>query len=166
MEWIAAHPFRYDDAKSVEENIRDAEALAQEYLDAFGTTDQINTPERQELRRKIADELYGEGAAKKEGKVWLVLGVPASGKSTFSDPLVEKEGALLIDSDEAKKLLPEFSNGLLASAVHEESAAIADTIFSMAMANNDNMILPLVGKTLKSLQKKSTRSKKRVMKSI
>ena len=116
MEWIAAHPFRYDDAKSVEENIRDAEALAQEYLDAFGTTDQINTPERQELRRKIADELYGEGAAKKEGKVWLVLGVPASGKSTFSDPLVEKEGALLIDSDEAKKLLPEFSNGLLRRA--------------------------------------------------
>lgn len=160
MEWIAAHPFRYDDAKSMEENIRDAEALAQEYLDAFGTTDQINTPERQELRRKIADKLYGEGAAKKEGKVWLVLGVPASGKSTFSDPLVEKEGALLIDSDEAKKLLPEFSNGLLAGAVHEESAKIADTIFSMAMANNDNMILPLVGKTLTSLQKKIDTLKK------
>ena len=67
---------------------------------------------------------------------------------------------MLIDSDEAKKLLPEFSNGLLASAVHEESAAIADTIFSMAMANNDNMILPLVGKTLKSLQKKIDTLKK------
>ena len=160
MAWIAAHPFHYDDAKSMEENIRDAEALAQEYLDAFGTTDQINTPERQELRRKIADKLYGEGAAKKEGKVWLVLGVPASGKSTFADPLVEREGALLIDSDEAKKLLPEFSNGLLAGAVHEESAKIADTIFSMAMANNDNMILPLVGKTLTSLQKKIDTLKK------
>mgnify|MGYP001715752426 CR=1 FL=1 len=154
MEWIAAHPFRYDDAKSVEENIRDAEALAQEYLDAFGTTDQINTPERQELRRKIADELYGEGAAKKEGKVWLVLGVPASGKSTFSDPLVEKEGALLIDSDEAKKLLPEFSNGLLAGAVHEESAAIAEDVSARAAANHDNMVLPLVGKSISKLQEK------------
>ncbi|WP_314628673.1 zeta toxin family protein, partial [uncultured Selenomonas sp.] len=154
MEWIAAHPFRYDDAKSMEENIRDAEALAQEYLDAFGTTDQINTPERQELRRKIADKLYGEGAAKKEGKVWLVLGVPASGKSTFSDPLVEKEGALLIDSDEGKKLLPEFSNGLLAGAVHEESAAIANAIVKRAVRNRDNLILPLVGKTFSSLQER------------
>ena len=154
MAWIAAHPFHYDDAKSMEENIRDAEALAQEYLDAFGTTDQINTPERQELRRKIADKLYGEGAAKKEGKVWLVLGVPASGKSTFSDPLVEKEGALLIDSDEAKKLLPEFSNGLLAGAVHEESAAIANAIVKRAVRNRDNLILPLVGKTFSSLQER------------
>ncbi len=154
MAWIAAHPFHYDDAKSMEENIRDAEALAQEYLDAFGTTDQINTPERQELRRKIADKLYGEGAAKKEGKVWLVLGVPASGKSTFSDPLVEKEGALLIDSDEAKKLLPEFSNGLLASAVHEESAAIAEDVSARAAANHDNMVLPLVGKSISKLQEK------------
>ena len=160
MEWIAAHRFQYDESKSMEENIQRAESLAQEYLDKFGTTDRINTPERQALRRKIADDLYGNGAAKKEGKVWLVLGVPASGKSTFSDPLIEKEGALLIDSDEAKKLLPEFSNGLLAGAVHEESAKIADTIFSMAMANNDNMILPLVGKTLTSLQKKIDTLKK------
>ena len=154
MAWIAAHPFHYDDAKSMEENIRDAEALAQEYLDAFGTTDQINTPERQELRRKIADKLYGEGAAKKEGKVWLVLGVPASGKSTISDPLVEREGAVLIDSDEAKKILPEFSNGLLASAVHEESSEIATNVMERAIINRDNIVWPLVGKTRSSIEEK------------
>ena len=154
MKWIAEHPFTYDDAQSMDENIARAERLSKEYIDTFGTTDQINTPARQKLRREIADKLYGDGAAKKEGKVWLVLGVPASGKSTFSDPLVEREGALLIDSDEAKKMLPEFSNGLLAGAVHEESANIAETVFSRAMANNDNMVLPLVGKTMPKLQEK------------
>ena len=154
MEWIAAHRFQYDESKSMEENIQRAESLAQEYLDKFGTTDRINTPERQALRQKIADDLYGNGAAKKEGKVWLVLGVPASGKSTFSDPLIEKEGALLIDSDEAKKLLPEFSNGLLAGVVHEESAAIANAIVKRAVRNRDNLILPLVGKTFSSLQER------------
>ena len=154
MKWIAEHPFTYDDAQSMDENIARAERLSKEYIDTFGTTDQINTSARQSLRREIADKLYGDGAAKKEGKVWLVLGVPASGKSTFSDPLVEREGALLIDSDEAKKMLPEFSNGLLAGAVHEESANIAETVFSRAMANNDNMVLPLVGKTMPKLQEK------------
>ena len=154
MKWIAEHPFTYDDAQSMDENIARAERLSKEYIDTFGTTDQINTPARQKLRREIADKLYGDGAAKKEGKVWLVLGVPASGKSTFSDPLVEREGALLIDSDEAKKMLPEFSNGLLAGAVHEESAAIADAAIKRAVVNRDNLVLPLVGKTMSNLQEK------------
>ena len=154
MRWIAEHPFKYDESQTMDENIQRAESLAQEYLDTFGTTDQINTPARQELRREIADKLYGKGAAKKEGKVWLVLGVPASGKSTISDPIMEREGALLIDSDEAKKLLPEFSNGLLAGAVHEESSDIATNVMERAIANHDNIVWPLVGKTRTSIDEK------------
>jgi predicted ABC-type ATPase len=154
MRWIAEHPFKYDESRTMDENIQRAESLAQEYLDTFGTTDQINTPARQELRREIADKLYGKGAAKKEGKVWLVLGVPASGKSTISDPIMEREGALLIDSDEAKKLLPEFSNGLLAGAVHEESSDIATNVMERAIANHDNIVWPLVGKTRTSIDEK------------
>ena len=154
MRWIAAHPFKYDESQTMDENIQRAERLAQEYLDTFGTTDQINTPARQQLRKQIADKLYGKGAKKKEGRAWLVLGLPASGKSTIADPLVEREGALLIDSDEAKKLLPEFSNGLLAGAVHEESANIADEVMIEALSKGDNVVLPIVGKTLSSLNEK------------
>ena len=154
MRWIAAHPFKYDESRTMDENIRQAESLAQEYLDTFGTTDRINTPARQQLRREIADKLYGKGAKKKEGRAWLVLGLPASGKSTIADPLVEREGALLIDSDEAKKLLPEFSNGLLAGAVHAESANIANEVMIEALSKGDNVVLPIVGKTLSSLNEK------------
>ena len=142
------------DILRIELRVAHVKLLAQEYLDTFGTTDQINTPERQELRRKIADELYGDGAAKKEGKVWLVLGVPASGKSTIADPLVEREGVLLIDSDEAKKLLPEFSNGLLAGAVNEESADIVINVMERAIINHDNIVWPIIGKTRSSIEEK------------
>ena len=154
MRWIAAHPFKYDESQTMDGNIQRAESLAQEYLDTFGTTDQINTPARQQLRKQIADKLYGNGAKKKEGKVWLVLGVPASGKSTISDPIMEREGALLIDSDEAKKMLPEFSNGLLAGAVHEESSDIATNVMERAITNYDNIVWPLVGKTRSSIDEK------------
>ena len=154
MGWIAAHPFRYDKNTPVDENIAHAETYAQAFIDRFGTTDQINTRERQALRKQIADELYGNGAQKKEGKVWLIVGVPASGKSTIANPLVEQNGAILIDSDEAKEKLPEFANGTLATAVHEESSKIADSILMRAIQNNDNIVMPVVGKTMESLQRK------------
>lgn len=154
MEWIRNNPFRYDESKSIDENIAIAEKMAQEYLDKYGETDKIDTPERQELRLRVANELYGEGAKRKEGKVWLIVGLPASGKSTISDPLVEREGALLIDSDKAKELLPEFSNGLLARVVHEESDHIVHAVLGLALQNNDNIVWPIVGKTYSSLQGK------------
>lgn len=58
MAWGKEHPFRYDEGKSVEKNIAEAEKLAQEYLDTFGETIDIDTPERQRA-------LYGDGAKKK-----------------------------------------------------------------------------------------------------
>ena len=80
--------------------------------------------------------------------------MPASGKSTIANPLVEQNGAILIDSDEAKEKLPEFANGTLATAVHEESSKIADSILMRAIQNNDNIVMPVVGKTMESLQRK------------
>ena len=154
MAWIDAHPFRYDKDKSVDENIKRGEAYARAFIKQFGTTDQIDTPERQALRERITDELYGKGAKKKEGKVWLIVGVPASGKSTIANPIQEKNGAMLIDADEAKEKLPEFAGGLLAGAVHEESSVIANAVLKRAIESQDNIVMPVVGKTLASLQKK------------
>ena len=153
-EWIAQHPFTYDDSKTVDENIADAEKLTKEFLDKFGETDQINTPERQRLRKNIADELYGEGAKTKNREVFLIVGQPASGKSTFADSLIAEQGALLVDSDEAKKRLPEFSNGLLSIAVHSESSNIADNVLARAIENGDNIVMPIVGKTYDNLKER------------
>ena len=153
-EWIARHPFTYDDSKTLDENIADAEKLTKEFLDTFGETDRINTPERQRLRKKIADELYGEGAKTKNREVFLIVGHPAAGKSTLADLLIAEQGALLVDSDEAKKRLPEFSKGLLSAAVHAESSNIADNVLARAIENGDNIVMPIVGKTYDHLKER------------
>ena len=153
-EWIANHQFAYDDSKTIDENVADAGKLAKEFLDKFGETDKINTPQRQRIRKNIADELYGKGAKIKKREVFLIVGHPASGKSTFADALIVERGALLIDSDEVKKRLPEFSNGLLAMAVHSESSNITDAVLARAIDNGDNIVMPLVGKTYDHLEER------------
>ena len=155
MEWIRQNPFVYDNSKSVDENLARAEKMAKEYMQTYGETSKIDTPERKELRQNIIDELYGDGAERKEGQVFLVIGLPASGKSSaVAEPVAKANGALIVDSDMAKERLPEFSNGLLANAVHDESSKIADEITAKAMSNNDNIVLPLVGRTEGKLQEK------------
>ena len=54
VKWIESHPFKYDKSKSVDENIARGEAYLKTYIDKFGTTDQIDTPERQALREQKA----------------------------------------------------------------------------------------------------------------
>ena len=153
-DWITAHPFHYDKSKTVEENSAEATRIAKAYRNVFGETVAINTPERKILRRRIIEELYGKGAEKKESKAFIVIGLPASGKSSaVAEPLAKKYGALIIDSDEAKERLPEFTDGLLADAVHEESSEIADKVRTTAIKNGDNIVLPLVGKTEPKLKK-------------
>ncbi|WP_182405936.1 LPD38 domain-containing protein [Mitsuokella multacida] len=152
-DWITAHPFHYDKSKTVEENSAEATRIAKAYRNVFGETVAINTPERKALRRRIIEELYGKGAEKKESKAFIVIGLPASGKSSaVAEPLAKKYGALIIDSDEAKERLPEFTDGLLADAVHEESSKIAIAIRANAIGNGDNIVLPLVGRTESKLK--------------
>lgn len=81
----------------------------------------------------------------KEKKAYIVIGAPASGKSTIADKIARNKKAMIIDSDEIKKTLPEFNNGVGANAVHLESKAINELVFEKAIKNNDNMLLPRVG---------------------
>lgn len=129
--------------------------LALERAQKMAQTDVIETPERLALREQIGQELYGAGAAKKEKIADLVLGPPASGKSTFADPLVASRGALLIDSDMAKARLPEYEQGVGSGAVHEESAGIVEAdVLPRAILAGDNIVWPLVGKTLGGVEEK------------
>lgn len=102
---------------------------------------------RGELRRRIGDLLYGTGSPTKDRRADIVLGLPASGKSGIVVRKVAAEhGGLVIDSDDAKELLPEFQGGKYAGAVHKESSDIADAVMARGVGAGDNMVLPLVGK--------------------
>lgn len=125
--------------KTLEESTEEALARPSTHL--------IDTPERQALREKVAEELYGDGAAVKDRDATLILGPPAAGKSAIADPIVKKMGALLIDPDEAKKRLPEFDDGMGSNATHLESAAVQEAILATAVNQGDNIVIPMTGKT-------------------
>jgi len=75
----------------------------------------------------------------------IVIGPPASGKSSISNPIARKLNATIIDSDEAKKLLPEYEGGVGANAVHQESKLISDEVRDLAVGFKDNVVIPTVG---------------------
>lgn len=136
-----------------------ADLAEQDRLKAEGklpSTIDINTEERIKLRESIAAELYGKGAKIKNKQAYIVIGGPASGKSSLADPLAKQTGCLIVDSDMAKERLPEFieSDGKRADQVHLESQVIANEVLEVAVENGDNILLPIVGKSEKSIMTK------------
>lgn len=84
--------------------------------------------------------------------VVIVLGPPAAGKSTVSEPLARSLHAALVDADEAKKIIPEYRNGLGSSAVHEESSELAKDVFKNLVRDGANIVLPKVGHSYESIK--------------
>ena len=86
------------------------------------------------------------GEIRREKRLDIVIGLPASGKSSaIVEPISEQYNSRIIDSDEAKKLLPEYNDGWGAGIVHTESQLIADRQFQTAIQNGENITYPRVG---------------------
>lgn len=121
----------------------------------------INTQERQELRDEAAEKLLNMGSysgvdssgkdaynndIRQERRIDIVIGPPAAGKSSvLVNPLSERHGSRVIDSDMAKELLPEFEGGVGASAVHRESQLISNAVLIKSVTDGDNIVYPIVG---------------------
>jgi len=117
-------------------------------------TYRIDTPEREQMREAAAEKLYGDGAKNKDYRVDIILGLAASGKSSVANPIAKEHGSLVLDCDDAKELLPEFDNGNGSNAVHEESSDIFGRAYQRALLAGDNLVLPLVGGSLPSLERR------------
>lgn len=116
-------------------------------------TSEIDTPERQELRNRVADEVYGTGAAIKGKRLDIVSGGPGTRKSSMiAEPLAKEHGSFVADSDVIKPKLPEYGNGNGAPQVHKESAQINYKNMLKAMKNGDNIVYPTVASNAKRLQ--------------
>ena len=145
------------------------DALSAYYKELYGNTADIDTPERKQLREEIKSDFLSLGSArtesvdengkahyvydgelKSEYKMELVLGLPASGKSTrVTDPDSEEMGAFIMDCDVIKAMLPEYkeSYGCAADAVHFEGyTMMQETIknFTEGDLKGTNIILPVV----------------------
>lgn len=131
-------------------------------LPKMNTAD-IQTPERQKLRSEVLEQLYQRGSyssethdytgeVAQERRADIVIGAPAAGKSSvLVDPLSEQHKSRVIDSDDAKKLLPEYDEGKGAGNVHRESSMIRNDLLVRAVENGDNLVWPTVGDKLDKL---------------
>ncbi|MCR4591269.1 MAG: zeta toxin family protein [Lachnospiraceae bacterium] len=150
--------------------ISQIDSLSDYYIALYGKTIDIDTAERKKLREDVLEEFLNIGSARtdstdpdtgrahyvydgsvnKDYEMELVLGLPASGKSTrVTDPDSEEMGAFILDCDVIKELIPEFqeSHGGAADAVHMESMAIMEEAiksFTEGDMKGTNVILPLV----------------------
>ncbi len=126
---------------------------------------------RKKLNNIILDELYNKELLKDDDKIklgeggskpiidlqstkdaYILLGLPASGKSTFAHKLSELTGAYIIDSDFAKRKFPEFTDTCGASLVHEESNEIIDNLLKECLKNGNNFIYPKIGSEFEKIR--------------
>lgn len=138
--------------------------------------DYVNDLDRWKLRRQIIHELFtmrrtdredeitlGTGGAlpnsgiKKEKKAYILIGPPASGKSTIANRIAEKEGAIILDCDYARRKLPEFEYECGATFVQEESNSMIygfgddnpfklEGLCKLAMNKAYNIVIPKIGR--------------------
>lgn len=135
------------------------------------------------LRKQVVKELFsmkrleeddeivlGIGGAlstsetKSEKKAVVIIGLPASGKSGVANGIADNLGAIMLDSDFAKRKLPEFKDGPgSASLVHEESDMLIfgtdmiefptgfKPLFQLALESEMNLVIPKIGHSLKGV---------------
>ena len=89
---------------------------------------------------------------------FATLSMKTGGKSSrIVNPLSDEQGAFILDSDEMKKLIPEYAetNGGAANAVHEESKNLMNKVFA-EFTNKDmkgtNIAIPIIGGNVKSIE--------------
>lgn len=86
------------------------------------------------------------GIVEQGSRLDIVIGLPASGKSSAIADIISKEHhSMLIDNDEAKRRFPEFNQGWGANAVHAESQIVEQRVFHDAIWQGKNVVLPKVG---------------------
>ena len=131
---------------------------------------------RESLRNRIIEELFtlprlkdddsikiGHGGAlpkskvQAERKLIYIIGPPAAGKSGIASKIADLYGAVLLDSDYAKRKLPEYTNQIgAASLVHEESSDLIfntnkDSLVSRCLENGYNIVIPKIGDDIQSI---------------
>lgn len=90
----------------------------------------------------------------KDKQAFYIIGLPASGKSEIAAKLSDQFGAIILDSDYAKRKFPEYHTMFGASIVHEESSVVVfgghgyedePSVLQYAIKQGCNIVIPKVG---------------------
>lgn len=92
---------------------------------------------------------------------YIIIGLPASGKSGIANKVADHYGAYILDSDYAKRKLPEFEAlPFGATLVHEESDRIIfgennsskfKSLFDFCREEGSNIVLPKIGSNVEGI---------------
>lgn len=109
------------------------------------------------IRLGVGGALPSDGKPRAERNAYIVTGLPASGKSTLVNAIADRLGAVIVDSDYAKRKFPEFDCLSGAQIVHEESALVVEggdvnesaeeepSLLGFCKANGFNLVMPKIG---------------------
>lgn len=131
------------------QNLQEEDKHIKPLTDNDSDTWDIQTPERKAFReQKVQEEIQKqlETPKKFQKRAFLILGLPASGKSTLADYLKKEEGAFDVDSDYFTKVIPEFVNDPSQIAmVHREAGKMAKEMTNQIASQGGNMVIGKVG---------------------
>lgn len=123
-----------------------------ETLDQYRRADGTWTPERQRLHNAIVDQHFAGGATPVANPVATIMGGgPASGKGRMLAQTRLPTNRVTIDSDEIKKMLPEFRERTAAGSMdaaamaHEESSYLSKLIAERAAGGRFNFVMDGTG---------------------
>ena len=193
IEHFLSTVLRYENSNDTKllNKIRSGEAELKNYDDTSSTLSSTSNRDRKftsnadrwNLRKLIVKELseqqreaddenicLGKGGSlpnseiKSDKQAYIIIGLPASGKSGIADKIADTYGAIILDSDYAKRKLPEFKdNPAGASLVHEESDILIfgyekndkpddyKSLFEICSSNSFNIVIPKIGHDYKSV---------------
>lgn len=95
---------------------------------------------------------------------FILIGLPASGKSSVSNKIADNYGAFIVDSDFAKRKFPEFKEEYGAALVHEESTLVTfglddaqykeePNLLGFCISEGANVVIPKIGAKPDSIRK-------------
>ncbi len=118
----------------------------------------VYSDERTKIHRKIMQKTFaGKDAAKakvgEKPQVIMLGGRGGAGKSQFEGMVYTKDKYLLLNSDEFKKMLPEYK-GFNANEVHRESGDLLAMAEKLAVANGYNIVIDATMSGKKSTKEK------------
>jgi adenylate kinase family enzyme len=158
-------------SREFEEDLNDKSRQTMIFNPATGKVEyNMGSPEANKQREEqgkqwIATEIKKQKdarAIKNEGQIYIVVGLPGSGKSTIADPMLKTFGAYEIDSDIFKDYTPEMKPGKnnRAAAVHEESGEYRDAMLAQVAQERANQVVPMVGGSAAKIKKRIEKLKK------
>lgn len=134
--------------------LKDREAIENHVFETLMDYGSISLDEKgKPLVDSDGNTLYN-GDVEKGRRLDIVIGLPASGKSSaIVDTISYEQHSMLIDNDEAKRQFPEFNKGWGANTVHKESQVVERAVFKEALREGRNIVLPKVGSDADKLMK-------------